>query len=129
VIRFEQVGVRYPGSDAAVLSGVDLHVPEGELALVVGPEGGLTDEEVAALGGSAVRLGAGVLRTSSAGAAACAAGCGCEAVCRFAAVTCAKGGSAAGPRSGDVPSVAAASGKPNAAHQTPANTSANPAYR
>jgi energy-coupling factor transporter ATP-binding protein EcfA2 len=39
VIRFEQVGVRYTGSDAAVLSGVDLHVPEGELALVVGRTG------------------------------------------------------------------------------------------
>jgi energy-coupling factor transport system ATP-binding protein len=39
VIRFEQVGVRYPGSDAPVLSGVDLHVPEGELALVVGRTG------------------------------------------------------------------------------------------
>ncbi len=32
MIRFEQVGVRYPGRSAAVLSGVDLHVPEGELA-------------------------------------------------------------------------------------------------
>jgi energy-coupling factor transport system ATP-binding protein len=39
VIRFEQVGVRYTGSEAAVLSGVDLHVPEGELALVVGRTG------------------------------------------------------------------------------------------
>jgi energy-coupling factor transport system ATP-binding protein len=39
VITFEQVGVRYPGSDAPVLSGVDLHVPEGELALVVGRTG------------------------------------------------------------------------------------------
>ena len=39
MIRFEQVGVRYPGRSAAVLSGVDLHVPEGELALVVGRTG------------------------------------------------------------------------------------------
>ena len=39
MIRFEQVGVRYTGSDAAILSGVDLHVPEGELALVVGRTG------------------------------------------------------------------------------------------
>jgi energy-coupling factor transport system ATP-binding protein len=39
VIRFEQVGVRYSGSDASVLSGVDLHVPEGELVLVVGRTG------------------------------------------------------------------------------------------
>ncbi|MGH8894650.1 MAG: ABC transporter ATP-binding protein [Actinomycetes bacterium] len=39
MIRFEQVSVRYPGSDGAVLSGVDLHVPEGELVLVVGRTG------------------------------------------------------------------------------------------
>jgi energy-coupling factor transporter ATP-binding protein EcfA2 len=39
VITFEQVGVRYTGSDSAVLSGVDLHVPEGELVLVVGRTG------------------------------------------------------------------------------------------
>jgi energy-coupling factor transport system ATP-binding protein len=39
VIRFEKASVRYPGSDRAVLSGVDLHVPEGELALVVGRTG------------------------------------------------------------------------------------------
>lgn len=39
MIRFEKTSVRYPGSDRAVLSGVDLHVPEGELALVVGRTG------------------------------------------------------------------------------------------
>ena len=39
MIRFEQVTVRYPGSAAPVLSGVDLHVPEGELCLVVGRTG------------------------------------------------------------------------------------------
>jgi energy-coupling factor transport system ATP-binding protein len=39
VIRFEQVSVRYPGSDHAVLSAVDLEVPEGELVLVVGRTG------------------------------------------------------------------------------------------
>ena len=39
MIRFEKVGVRYTGSDAPVLSGVDLHVPEGELVLVVGRTG------------------------------------------------------------------------------------------
>ena len=39
MIRFEQVSVRYPGSDHAVLSGVDLEVPEGELVLVVGRTG------------------------------------------------------------------------------------------
>lgn len=44
----------------------------GDLALVVGPEGGLTGEELDALGGTAVRLGPTVLRTSTAGAAAAA---------------------------------------------------------
>jgi energy-coupling factor transport system ATP-binding protein len=39
VIRFEQVSVRYPGSATAVLSGVDLDIPEGELVLVVGRTG------------------------------------------------------------------------------------------
>ncbi|MCW2713347.1 MAG: rRNA ((1498)-N(3))-methyltransferase [Frankiales bacterium] len=45
----------------------------GEVLLVVGPEGGITDAELAALeraGGLPVRLGASVLRTSTAGAAA-----------------------------------------------------------
>ena len=44
--------------------------------MVVGPEGGLTDDEVAALteaGAHAVRLGAEVLRTSTAGVAAVSA--------------------------------------------------------
>ncbi len=48
----------------------------GRVLLVVGPEGGLTDEELAAFtgaGGHVVRLGAEVLRTSTAGVAACAA--------------------------------------------------------
>lgn len=52
-------------------------VPTAErILLVVGPEGGLSDEEVetlAAAGAHAVRLGAEVLRTSTAGVAAVAA--------------------------------------------------------
>ena len=47
----------------------------GDLLLVVGPEGGLTDREVRALtaaGGVPVRLGRSVVRTSTAGAAAIA---------------------------------------------------------
>ena len=47
----------------------------GDLLLVVGPEGGLTDREVRALtaaGGVPVRLGSSVVRTSTAGAAAIA---------------------------------------------------------
>ena len=54
------------------LASVDLPA-DGEVLLVVGPEGGITDRELAALasaGATAVRLGASVLRTSTAGAAA-----------------------------------------------------------
>src|SRR5262249_23179350 len=54
------------------LSGLDL--PEtGEIVLVVGPEGGLTDEELtgfAAAGARPALLGPTVLRTSTAGVAA-----------------------------------------------------------
>jgi energy-coupling factor transporter ATP-binding protein EcfA2 len=39
MIRFEDVSVRYPGGDHAVLSRVDLTVPEGELCLVIGCTG------------------------------------------------------------------------------------------
>ncbi len=57
------------------LSAVE--VPDaGELLVVVGPEGGLTETEVAAFtqaGGRPVRLGAEVLRTSTAGVVAAAA--------------------------------------------------------
>jgi 16S rRNA (uracil1498-N3)-methyltransferase len=55
----------------------DVDVPTvGTVAVVVGPEGGLTDGEVLAFraaGAEAVRLGPEVLRTSTAGAAALAA--------------------------------------------------------
>ena len=50
--------------------------PSGEIVLVVGPEGGLTDDEVAAFeqaGAVTVRMGSEVLRTSTAGVAAVAA--------------------------------------------------------
>ncbi|SOB84407.1 ABC transporter ATP-binding protein [Streptomyces sp. 1331.2] len=39
MITFEQVSVRYEGTAAPALSGVDLTVPEGELCLLVGPSG------------------------------------------------------------------------------------------
>ena len=48
---------------------------DGQVLLVVGPEGGITDRELRALtaaGATAVRLGSSVLRTSTAGAAAAA---------------------------------------------------------
>jgi 16S rRNA (uracil1498-N3)-methyltransferase len=55
----------------------ELEIPRtGTVAVVVGPEGGLTDGEVVAFraaGAQAVRLGTEVLRTSTAGAAAFAA--------------------------------------------------------
>ncbi len=52
----------------------DLDPPPGPLTVVVGPEGGLSGEEVealAAVGAVPVRLGPEILRTSTAGAAAC----------------------------------------------------------
>lgn len=56
------------------LTSVQL-LPADDVVLVVGPEGGITDDELAALtagGGTAVRLGETVVRTSTAGAAAIA---------------------------------------------------------
>ena len=54
-----------------------LEVPaEGDVVVVVGPEGGISDEELAAFaeaGAEPLRLGASVLRTSTAGVAAAAA--------------------------------------------------------
>jgi 16S rRNA (uracil1498-N3)-methyltransferase len=72
-----QVAARLRGATGLVLheaattplSAVELP-GQGEVVLVVGPEGGLSDEELATLGGTAVRLGRTVLRTSTAGAAA-----------------------------------------------------------
>lgn len=57
---------------ATPLSAVSLPA-NGEIVLAVGPEGGISDDEAAALisnGATAVRLGATVLRTSTAGVAA-----------------------------------------------------------
>jgi 16S rRNA (uracil1498-N3)-methyltransferase len=54
------------------LSAVDLP-SDGEIVLAVGPEGGISDEELVAFtdgGATSVRLGANVLRTSTAGVAA-----------------------------------------------------------
>ena len=56
------------------LASVALPV-DGDVLLVVGPEGGITERELerlTAAGATAVRLGASVLRTSTAGAAAAA---------------------------------------------------------
>jgi len=62
--------------EAATASLAAVDVPAGRIVVVVGPEGGLSDEEVAAFvaaGAVSVRLGAEVLRTSTAGVAAVAA--------------------------------------------------------
>jgi 16S rRNA (uracil1498-N3)-methyltransferase len=63
--------------EAATAPFADVAVPSaGRIVVVVGPEGGLTDDEVAAYvaaGAVSVRLGAEVLRTSTAGVAAVAA--------------------------------------------------------
>jgi 16S rRNA (uracil1498-N3)-methyltransferase len=63
--------------EAAGAPFADVVVPAtGRIVVVVGPEGGLTDEEVAAFVGAgavSVRLGAEVLRTSTAGVAAVSA--------------------------------------------------------
>lgn len=59
---------------AEPLAGVDLPA-SGDVVVVVGPEGGITSEELAALtgaGGTVVRLGQEVLRSSTAGPAALA---------------------------------------------------------
>lgn len=39
MIRFDQVSVTYPDASAPTLREVDLHLPEGELCLVIGPTG------------------------------------------------------------------------------------------
>ena len=60
--------------EAAEVSLRSVPLPaEGELVLVVGPEGGVSDEELEILtsaGARAVRLGPSVLRASTAGAVA-----------------------------------------------------------
>ena len=61
----------------ATASFASLEVPtSGRIVVVVGPEGGIAPEELAAFaqaGVVPVRLGSEVLRTSTAGVAACAA--------------------------------------------------------
>ncbi len=78
-----EVAQRVTAAAAAVLLHEEARLPlstlappaSGEVVLVVGPEGGLTPEELetlAAAGASAYRLGPTVLRTSTAGTAALA---------------------------------------------------------
>ena len=79
----EVVGLLESASVPVVLheaaSGPLANIPvpgRGEIVIVVGPEGGISDEELAAfaaVGAEPVRLGSSVLRTSTAGVAATAA--------------------------------------------------------
>jgi 16S rRNA (uracil1498-N3)-methyltransferase len=84
LVRTEDAVALVAGADLAVVLHEaaadplrDVAVPaSGRIVVVVGPEGGLTVEEVAAFaaaGARTVRLGAEVLRTSTAGVAAAAA--------------------------------------------------------
>ena len=52
MISFEDVGFGYAGADREVLRGVDLVIPEGELALVVGPTGAGKSTLLGAVNGS-----------------------------------------------------------------------------
>jgi 16S rRNA (uracil1498-N3)-methyltransferase len=85
---FPEVGEPLTTAEVAALPGTVLVLHEaaevrltslevaGDVVLVVGPEGGVSDEELGLLteaGATAVRLGPTVLRTSTAGAAAIAA--------------------------------------------------------
>lgn len=65
--------VLHGSAAAARLSTVELSAGTGDIVLAVGPEGGITDDELAAFAGAGavpVRLGRTVLRTSTAGVAA-----------------------------------------------------------
>ncbi|MFD9500653.1 ABC transporter ATP-binding protein [Streptomyces sp. NPDC060035] len=62
MIRFEQVSVQYEGTGRPTLSGVDLTVPEGELALLVGPSGVGKSTLLGAVSGLVPHFTGGVLR-------------------------------------------------------------------
>lgn len=77
VALLEKASVPVVLHEAASGPLADLPVPgRGEIVIVVGPEGGISDDELAAfaaVGAEPVRLGSSVLRTSTAGVAATAA--------------------------------------------------------
>jgi 16S rRNA (uracil1498-N3)-methyltransferase len=69
-----RAGARFVLHEEASVALSTVELPNsGDITLVIGPEGGITDDEVAAFvaaGAGAVRLGSNVLRTSTAGVAA-----------------------------------------------------------
>lgn len=75
LLRDAALSVVLHEAGTAALTGLD--VPDrGDVVVVVGPEGGISDEELAAFaaaGAEPLRLGSSVLRTSTAGVAAAAA--------------------------------------------------------
>jgi 16S rRNA (uracil1498-N3)-methyltransferase len=77
VALLEKASVRVVLHEAASGPLADVPVPgRGEIVIVVGPEGGITDDELAAfsaVGAEPLRLGSSVLRSSTAGVAATAA--------------------------------------------------------
>lgn len=73
--QYSAVLVLDPEGDVAIAQLTRAELGDRDIALVVGPEGGITDEEFAAFtaaGARRVRLGSTVLRTSTAGPAAIA---------------------------------------------------------
>ena len=76
IARFAELsGAALPVSVTDRIAAVDLP-PSGDVVLVVGPEGGISPEELAAFaeaGARTVRVGDHVLRTSTAGVVALAA--------------------------------------------------------
>ena len=61
MIRFTDVAVTYPGAAGPTLHGVDLQVPEGELALVVGRSGSGKSTLLRAVNGLVPRFSGGTL--------------------------------------------------------------------
>jgi energy-coupling factor transporter ATP-binding protein EcfA2 len=62
VIRFDQVSVTYDGAARPALHGVELTVPEGELALLVGPSGVGKSTLLGAVSGLVPHFSGGTLR-------------------------------------------------------------------